>query len=239
MATVKLLATLWDDGRRGRGRGPHRAGCRHPRVQRGDAPRRGRPACRGEPDRHAGRSSAASGTSPRSRSPASTRRASRTPPTPSAPEVAVVISARVAPGQPAREAYAAIEAHLRAHAPFGAQLDVQRSGLRRRRSSSTPAAGRSGRPGRDARGVRRRNRWRSASAGRSRSSPTWCASSPARRSSSPASRTRTRARTAPTSRCTCETFRNAVLAEALLLEKLDARTRRTETPRRRSATTRA
>jgi acetylornithine deacetylase/succinyl-diaminopimelate desuccinylase-like protein len=38
------------------------------------------------------------------------------------PEVAVVISARVAPGQPAREAYAAIEAHLRAHAPFGAQL---------------------------------------------------------------------------------------------------------------------
>ncbi len=40
-----------------------------------------------------------------------------------APEVSVVISARVAPGQPAREAYAAIEAHLRAHAPFGAQLE--------------------------------------------------------------------------------------------------------------------
>jgi acetylornithine deacetylase/succinyl-diaminopimelate desuccinylase-like protein len=38
------------------------------------------------------------------------------------PEIAVVISARVAPGQPAREAYAAIESHLRAHAPFGAQL---------------------------------------------------------------------------------------------------------------------
>ena len=38
------------------------------------------------------------------------------------PEIAVVISARIAPGQPAREAYAAIEAHLRAHAPFGAQL---------------------------------------------------------------------------------------------------------------------
>jgi acetylornithine deacetylase/succinyl-diaminopimelate desuccinylase-like protein len=38
------------------------------------------------------------------------------------PEVAVVISARVAPGQRARDAYAAIEAHLRAHAPFGAQL---------------------------------------------------------------------------------------------------------------------
>jgi acetylornithine deacetylase/succinyl-diaminopimelate desuccinylase-like protein len=39
------------------------------------------------------------------------------------PEVRVVISARVAPGQPARDAYAAIEAHLRAHAPFGAELE--------------------------------------------------------------------------------------------------------------------
>jgi acetylornithine deacetylase/succinyl-diaminopimelate desuccinylase-like protein len=38
------------------------------------------------------------------------------------PEVSVVISARIAPGQPAREAYAAIEAHLRAHAPWGAEL---------------------------------------------------------------------------------------------------------------------
>lgn len=38
------------------------------------------------------------------------------------PEVSVVISARVAPGQPARDAYSAIEAHLRAHAPFGAEL---------------------------------------------------------------------------------------------------------------------
>ena len=39
------------------------------------------------------------------------------------PEVAVVISARIAPGQSARDAYAAIEAHLRANAPFGAQLE--------------------------------------------------------------------------------------------------------------------
>jgi acetylornithine deacetylase/succinyl-diaminopimelate desuccinylase-like protein len=39
------------------------------------------------------------------------------------PEITVVISARVAPGQEARDAYAAIEAHLRAHAPFGAQLE--------------------------------------------------------------------------------------------------------------------
>lgn len=39
------------------------------------------------------------------------------------PSVSVVISARVAPGQSAQEAYEAIEAHLRAHTPFGAQLD--------------------------------------------------------------------------------------------------------------------
>jgi acetylornithine deacetylase/succinyl-diaminopimelate desuccinylase-like protein len=39
------------------------------------------------------------------------------------PEVTVVISARVAPGQSARDAYEAIAAHLRAHAPFGAQLE--------------------------------------------------------------------------------------------------------------------
>ncbi len=38
------------------------------------------------------------------------------------PELSLVISARVAPGQDAREAYEAIEAHLRAHAPFGAEL---------------------------------------------------------------------------------------------------------------------
>ncbi|WP_127820020.1 dipeptidase [Microbacterium sp. CPCC 204701] len=39
------------------------------------------------------------------------------------PEVSVVISARIAPGQTARDACAAIEAHLHAHAPFGAQLE--------------------------------------------------------------------------------------------------------------------
>ncbi|MFT4213476.1 MAG: dipeptidase [Microbacterium sp.] len=38
------------------------------------------------------------------------------------PELSLVISARVAPGQDAREAYEAIAAHLRAHAPFGAEL---------------------------------------------------------------------------------------------------------------------
>ncbi|CAN7260897.1 M20/M25/M40 family metallo-hydrolase [Microbacterium sp. LjRoot45] len=41
------------------------------------------------------------------------------------PELSVVISARVAPGQPAAEAFAAIEAHLRAHAPFGAELSFR------------------------------------------------------------------------------------------------------------------
>ncbi len=40
-----------------------------------------------------------------------------------APQTRVVISARVAPGQSAEEAFAAIEAHLRAHAPFGAHLE--------------------------------------------------------------------------------------------------------------------
>ena len=72
-------------GRRGRGRGTDRTGCRDPGLQRGDAARRGRAAGRGQPDRHAARSSAASGTSRASRSPASTRRASRTPRTRSAP----------------------------------------------------------------------------------------------------------------------------------------------------------
>ncbi len=38
------------------------------------------------------------------------------------PEVSVVISARVAPGQKAADAYAALESHLRAHAPFGAEV---------------------------------------------------------------------------------------------------------------------
>ncbi len=38
------------------------------------------------------------------------------------PSVSVVVSARVAPGQSAADAYAALEAHLRAHAPFGAQV---------------------------------------------------------------------------------------------------------------------
>jgi acetylornithine deacetylase/succinyl-diaminopimelate desuccinylase-like protein len=38
------------------------------------------------------------------------------------PEVTVVISARVAPGQDSRDAYTAVHDHLVAHAPFGAEL---------------------------------------------------------------------------------------------------------------------
>lgn len=38
------------------------------------------------------------------------------------PELSVVISARVAPGQRAQDAYEAMERHLRANAPFGAEL---------------------------------------------------------------------------------------------------------------------
>ncbi len=40
-----------------------------------------------------------------------------------APETRVVLSARVAPGQDAEEAFAAVQRHLRAHAPFGAHLE--------------------------------------------------------------------------------------------------------------------
>ena len=39
------------------------------------------------------------------------------------PEVSVVVSARVAPGQDSREAYEALRAHLLVHAPFGAELE--------------------------------------------------------------------------------------------------------------------
>jgi acetylornithine deacetylase/succinyl-diaminopimelate desuccinylase-like protein len=40
------------------------------------------------------------------------------------PSVTVRLSARVAPGQKAADAFAALEAHLRANAPFGAQVDI-------------------------------------------------------------------------------------------------------------------
>ena len=40
------------------------------------------------------------------------------------PEVSVRISARIAPGQTAADAHAALEAHLREHAPFGAHVEI-------------------------------------------------------------------------------------------------------------------
>jgi acetylornithine deacetylase/succinyl-diaminopimelate desuccinylase-like protein len=40
------------------------------------------------------------------------------------PSVTVRISARIAPGQQAEEAYAALEKHLRANAPFGARIEI-------------------------------------------------------------------------------------------------------------------
>lgn len=41
-----------------------------------------------------------------------------------APSVSVRISARIAPGQPAADAFAALESHLRANAPFGAHIEI-------------------------------------------------------------------------------------------------------------------
>ncbi len=40
------------------------------------------------------------------------------------PSVTVKVSARIAPGQSAADAFVALEKHLRAHAPFGAHLDI-------------------------------------------------------------------------------------------------------------------
>jgi cysteinylglycine-S-conjugate dipeptidase len=40
------------------------------------------------------------------------------------PSITVKLSARIAPGQSAAEAYDMLEAHLRAHAPFGAHLEI-------------------------------------------------------------------------------------------------------------------
>jgi acetylornithine deacetylase/succinyl-diaminopimelate desuccinylase-like protein len=41
-----------------------------------------------------------------------------------APAITVRVSTRVAPGQAAADAYRALEAHLRAHAPFGARIEI-------------------------------------------------------------------------------------------------------------------
>jgi acetylornithine deacetylase/succinyl-diaminopimelate desuccinylase-like protein len=41
------------------------------------------------------------------------------------PSVSVRISARIAPGQTANDAYEHLERHLRSHAPFGARLEIE------------------------------------------------------------------------------------------------------------------
>ena len=116
---------------------------------------------------------------------------------------ACVISARIAPGQPAREAYRRDRgAPARARAVRGAARPSATVDSATP-SWSTRAAGRSTTAlRRDARGLRRRtgrDRRRRVDPVHRRSRR---ASSPRRRSSSPASRTRTPERTARTSRCT-------------------------------------
>ena len=107
------------------------------------------------------------------------------------------------------EAFALLAAHLSAHAPWGAKVEVPlddrgRRLLRRRQRSGL-------RPG--PRGLHRRvgraSRSTSASAARSRSSPRSPSGSPMPRSSSPASRTPTPVPTAPTSRCTWASSRRS------------------------------
>ena len=123
MATVKLLATLWDEDGAVAVDGTRRNGMPRPRrtARRRCATRRGCPAgvspigTRHDPQPHLEQA-----VDHRDR--ASTRPSVANASNTLSPEIAVVISARIAPGQPARDAYAAIEAHLRAHAPFGAQL---------------------------------------------------------------------------------------------------------------------
>ena len=142
------------------------------------------------------------------------------------PEITVVISARVAPGQPAHEAYAAIEAHLRAHAPFGAQLTFSDVRTTATPSSSTRAAGRSATAldaMHEAYGVE------PVEIGVGGSIPFIAdlvrefpgAQILVTGVEDPHARAHS-----PNESLHLETFRNAVLAEALLLEKLDARSER-------------
>lgn len=139
------------------------------------------------------------------------------------PEIAVVISARVAPGQPAREAYAAIEAHLRAHAPFGAQLTFsdQDHGDAFLVDTSGWAVGQALEALEEAYGVAPVTMGVGGSipfiADLVREFP--AAQILVTGVEDPHSRAHS-----PNESLHLETFRHAVLAEALLLEKLDART---------------
>ena len=139
------------------------------------------------------------------------------------PEITVVVSARVAPGQPAREAYDAIERHLRAHAPFGADLifSDQDHGDAFLVDTSGWAVGTALEAMREAYGVE------PVEIGVGGSIPfiaDLVRDFPAAQIlvtgvEDPHSRAHS-----PNESLHLETFRNAVLAEALLLEKLDART---------------
>ena len=180
MATLNLLVDALGRRRRRRGRGPDRAGCGDPGVHRGDPARRGRaPRACARSARHDPQPHLEQAVDHRH----GHRRAERANASNTlSPEITVVMSTRVAPGQDAREAFAALEAHLRAHAPFGAELEFSDS-TPATPSSSTRAAGPSPRPRCPRRRLRRRPGRHRASAARSRSSRTWCGSSPAPRSS--------------------------------------------------------
>jgi len=121
MATVKLLSTLWDDTGAVAVAGLHQRDA--------DTPAYGEETLRDEAGLPQGVSPIGDGTilSRIWNKPSLTVTGIDAPSVANAsntlsPEVSVVISTRVAPGQSARDAYEALEAHLRAHAPFGAQL---------------------------------------------------------------------------------------------------------------------
>ncbi|MGC3993036.1 MAG: peptidase dimerization domain-containing protein [Propionicimonas sp.] len=124
LATIRLLSTLWDEeGVRCRGRPSHPRGGHAP-LRRGAAAGGDRPAGSTRP---IGRGELLSriwnqpSITVTGIDYASVAAASNT----LHPEVSVVISARVAPGQDARDAYEALRVHLEAHAPFGAQLEFR------------------------------------------------------------------------------------------------------------------
>lgn len=124
MATVKLLSTLWDDDGAVAVAGLHERDAATPeypeQTLRDEA---GLPAGVSPVGRGAllGRIWNKASITVTGIDAPSVRNASNT----LTPEVTVVVSARVAPGQTAREAFDAIEAHLHAHAPFGAQVEIR------------------------------------------------------------------------------------------------------------------
>ncbi len=197
--------------RRRRGRGPRRARRRDPGLRRGDASRGVRPPRGREPDRprldpqphleQAFHHDHRMGCHP-------VEAASNT----LSPQTSVVISARVAPGQDAQEAFAAVEAHLRAHAP-SARSSSSPTSTAATPSWSTPADGPSKRlvllRGRIRRRLGRR-RHRGIDSVHLGPRPRV----PEAQILVTGSRTRTRGRTARTSRCTSRLPQRARLGGA-------------------------